>query len=333
MSMFSLHLRGRPTTYWRPAAGKTAALRAGPDTAAPDGNPNPGTTMTEGSSSLAALRQQIDGIDDAVHDLLMRRAAIAGEIRSSKGGGPVWRPAREAQVLRRLMERHAGRFPRATVVQIWREIMSAMVRLQGEFAVAVYATETYRTCRDLARDHFGAETPIALYSSMRAVLTAVQDGSAAVGVLPLPEDSEDAPWWPILAGMSGERPTVAARLPFAPSSPGSGDSALCVARIQPEQSGSDRSLYAIRTSPVVSRARLNDAIAAAGIRPRQLIGRGPSIADTAVFLAELEGYAGPDDSRLKRLADPDKGLAEATVFLGVYATPFEPSALADRGDV
>lgn len=289
--------------------------------------------MADGKSSLVALRQQIDGIDDALHDLLMQRAAIAGQVAQSKNGGPVWRPSREAQVLRRLMERHDGRFPRATVVQIWREIMSAMVRLQGEFAVAVYATETYRTCRDLARDHFGGETPIALYSSMRAVLTAVQDGSASVGVLPLPEDSEDAPWWPILAGMSGERPMVSAKLPFAPAPPGSGDSALCVARIQPEQSGSDRSLFALRTTPEVSRARLNDAIAASGIKPRQLIGRGTSLDNTSVFLAELEGFAGPDDARMMRLTEPKSGIAETAVFLGVYATPFEPAALADRGDV
>ncbi|MEX2454661.1 MAG: chorismate mutase [Rhodospirillaceae bacterium] len=289
--------------------------------------------MTEGKSSLAALRQQIDGIDDAIHDLLMRRAAIAGDIRTSKSGGLVWRPSREAQVLRRLIARHEGRFPRATLVQIWRELMSAMVRLQGEFAIAVYATETSRTCRDLARDHFGAETPIALYSSMRAVLTAVQDGSASVGVLPLPEDSEDAPWWPILAGMSGERPHVAAKLPFAPAPGTNGDSAFCISRIAAEQSGSDRSLFAIRTNPETSRARLNDAIAASGIRPRQLIGRGESLDNTSVFLAELDGFAGPDDPRLARLADPKTGIAEAAVFLGVYATPFEAGDLADRGDV
>lgn len=312
--------------------GSCGALR--PDKSLPPIEiPDPGDTMNEGNSSLAALRQQIDGIDDALHDLLMRRAAIAGEVRASKSSGQVWRPSREAQVLRRLIERHEGRFPRATVVQIWREIMSAMVRLQGEFAVAVYATENDRHCRDLARDHFGAETPLALYGSTRAVIIAVQDGSASVGVLPSPQDSEDAPWWPLLASMSGDRPTVSARLPFAPTAPGTGDSALCVSTVPADRSGDDRSLFAIRTSPETSRARLNDAIAAAGIRPLQLIGRGRSHDNTSMFLAELDGFAGPDDPRLARLAAPESGIADAAIFLGAYATPFDPAALADSGDL
>ncbi len=286
--------------------------------------------MSEGNTPLAALREEINGIDDQIHELLMRRAAIAADVRDTKQGAPVWRPAREAQILRRLISRHKGPFPRTTVVQVWREIVSAMVRLQGEFAVAVYATENNRMCRDMARDHFGAETPLALYSSARAVLTAVQDGSATVGVLPIPEESEETPWWPILAGMSGSGTAVCARLPFAPSAPGIGDSALCVASIPPDESGNDRSLFVLLTSPEVSRARLNDAIAAAGIKPLRLIGRGTPPDNTSVFLAELEGFAGPDDPRLARLTDPDTGLVEAATFIGVYAVPFDAGEIADR---
>lgn len=288
--------------------------------------------MSEGNTPLAELRDEINGIDNQIHELLMRRAAIAALVRDSKQGGPVWRPAREAQILRRLIDRHAGPFPRTTIIQIWREIVSAMVRLQGEFAVAVYATENNRLCRDMARDHFGAETPLALYSSARAVLTAVQDGSATVGVLPIPEESEAAPWWPILAGMSGAGTAVCARLPFAPGAPGNGDSALCVATIPPDESGIDRSLFVLRTSPEVSRARLNDAIAAAGIKPLRLIGRGTPPDNTSVFLAELDGFAGPDDPRVARLTDPDTGLVEAAIFIGVYAVPFDAKDIADRGD-
>lgn len=287
--------------------------------------------MSDGKQPLSALREKIDGIDNALHDLLMERAGVAAAIRDSKTEGPVWRPAREAQVLRRLIDRHDGPFPRATIVQIWREIVSAMVRLQGEFAVAVYAGDESRWCRDMARDHFGAETPLAFYSSTRAVLTAVQDGSATVGVLPSPEDSENAPWWPALAGMSGSRPTVCAQLPFGPTAPGNGDSAVCVADILPEASGDDRSLFAFRTNPEISRARLSSAISAAGIKPRRLIGRGASTDDTSLFLAELDDFAAPDDARLTRLADPDDGIAEAVIFLGAYATPFDATDLAYRG--
>ena len=110
-------------------------------------------------------------------------------------------PREEAQILRRLIARHKGPFPRSTIVQLWREIVSAMVRIQGELKVAVYAPDGIHTCREMARDHFGAGTPLSLHSSARAVLNSVQDGKATVGILPFPEDGEAAPWWTVLAAM------------------------------------------------------------------------------------------------------------------------------------
>jgi hypothetical protein len=51
-----------------------------------------------------------------------------------------------------------------------------------------------------------------------------------------------------------------------------------------------------------------------------------------VFLAELDGYAGPDDARIARLTDPATGIVEAANFIGVYALPFSAGDIADRGD-
>ena len=87
----------------------------------------------------------------------------------------------------------------------------------------------------------------------------------------------------------------------------------------------------LRTDPEVSRARLNAAIAAAGIKPLRLIGRGTPPDGTSVFLAELEGFAGPGDPRLVSLTDPQTGIVEAAIFLGVYATPFDAGDIADTG--
>lgn len=292
-----------------------------------------GQTMSEGKLNLTVLREELDGIDNDVHDLLMRRAAIAAGVRASKGDAPVWRPAREAQILRRLIARHAGPFPKATIVQIWREVISAMVRLQGEFSIAVYAPDGARLCRDLARNHFGAETPLSIHSSARAVLTAVQEGAATVGVLPIPEDSEEAPWWQTMAGIASGGLSICARLPFTPATPSNGGSALCVSTTTADESGNDKSFFVLRTFPEVSRARLNNAISAAGIKPVRLIGHGAPLDGMSVFLSELEGFTGPDDSRIARLADQGEGMVESAVFLGAYATPFTNDDIADHGEV
>jgi len=90
---------------------------------------------------LSDLRREIDAIDDALHDLLMRRVTLTGRVAASKpSDGVALRPAREAEILRRLVGRHEGRFPKAVVARIWREIISANTALQGPFAIAVVAS-------------------------------------------------------------------------------------------------------------------------------------------------------------------------------------------------
>ena len=84
-------------------------------------------------TSLAALRAEIDAIDDALHDLVMRRAAVVARMAASrvKGDASSLRPGREASILRRLLARHSGALPPAALVRLWREILSASNAMQG----------------------------------------------------------------------------------------------------------------------------------------------------------------------------------------------------------
>ena len=79
------------------------------------------------SPDLASLRAEIDSIDDAVHDLLMRRAALSARMAASrvKNDSFPYRPGREAGILRRLLARHHPPLPAGTMVRIWREIIAA----------------------------------------------------------------------------------------------------------------------------------------------------------------------------------------------------------------
>ena len=60
--------------------------------------------MSDSRESLEELRREIDRIDDQMHDLIIRRAEMAQRVRQVKGDGPAFRPAREAQLLRRLIQ-------------------------------------------------------------------------------------------------------------------------------------------------------------------------------------------------------------------------------------
>src|SRR5258708_5333100 len=126
-------------------------------------------------SDLKGLRRRLDEIDDKLQDLLIYRSEIVSLVAASKkdANHPSFQPAREAEITRRLVGRHRGAFPVATLIRMWREMLAATVRLQSPFSVAVFAPADRPGCWDLARDHYGSNTPISAYDTMGQVIRAV----------------------------------------------------------------------------------------------------------------------------------------------------------------
>src|SRR5205085_7553430 len=126
-----------------------------------------GGVMRKSTDMLEDLRSEIDQIDDALHDLLMQRAEVSGEIAKVKqardpqrqGLVPAFRPAREAAILRRLLSRHKGSIPDRVMARIWREIIAASLRAQANFQLHVYAGD-HQELVDLAHGHFGSFMPV-----------------------------------------------------------------------------------------------------------------------------------------------------------------------------
>lgn len=284
-------------------------------------------TGADPAARLAALRAEIDRLDDLMHDTLMLRAAIVGELAASgvKRGSP-YRPAREAQILRRLLGRHRGRLPKQAVVGMWREMLAATIAMQGPFAVAVWNPEPGAGAVALAREQFGSVTPIRWMRSTAQVLYAVAEGEAQAGVLPLPADDPNAegandPWW--ISLMRGERPalSVIARLPFVTlrTEGASRAAALVVAAIPPEASGDDRSLVAFHATDAMSRARIGERLSAAGLAPRDLVLHRPERGPMAC-LAEVDGMVAADDPRLAALVEAGTAMT-GPVVIGAWPVP------------
>lgn len=303
--------------------------------------------MSEGASAIEGLRREIDEIDTAVHDLLMRRAEVAARIGALKNGGNgaatangtdsvFLRPAREAVVLRRLVERHHGALPWATIVRIWRELMSALVRVQGPFAVAVYGPEGLPADLaggywDLARDHFGTHTPMSVHDSAVQVMRAVSEGRATVGLLPLPRDDDTDPWWRYLMSTDPKIPRVLARLPFGlpGAARGRAVEALAVGCVPSEPTGDDRSLFVLETPVETSRSALRDALGTAGFAVPYTLGwRPPQEPGLCFHLTELEGFVTTEDERWRSIAARHGNSLHHVWPIGAYAVPLDPARIA-----
>ena len=287
--------------------------------------------MAASGRTLDALRREIDRIDDEIHDLLMRRAAVVDEIRHSKGaeGGSYLRPGREAAILRRLLARHSGNLPKASLVRIWREIMAAVAQLQGPFNVAVFAPPEYPGYWDLARDHFGSATPMTRYASVDHVIRAASEGPNTIAVLPFPHEASPDPWWRFLASEDEAKLRIVARLPFfrVPGRP-ENVTAYAVARMEPEKTGRDRSLFAIETANEVSRSHFQSALKRAGFDPR-FVGEWTRAEKGFLHLVEVAGFIGLEDPRFEKLGEWQEGAITSIIPVGGYAEPLGEDEIAE----
>jgi len=272
-------------------------------------------------SELAALRAEIDRLDDALHDTLMRRAEVVARIGGLgvKGRSPL-RPGREAAVLRRLLARHSGPMPRSAVARIWREIVAGSSLQQGGFIIAVFNTEPGTGYLQAAREQYGALTPMRVHRSPAHAIGDVSVGEAVAAVLPLPAE-EDGPgsWWTALMHQPEDAPRihVVARLPFwERRSEAATPAAVVVAAVPPDPSGDDRTLIAFEAAGDVSRARLIGALEAAGLTPDTLLRRREG--DVLHVLVDCAGAIPDNDPRLASLS---AFASRPPVVLGSYAVP------------
>ncbi|HEY0328216.1 MAG TPA: chorismate mutase [Rhodopseudomonas sp.] len=171
------------------------------------------STLPPSPPSLADLRREIDGIDEQVHNLLMQRADIIDRLISVKQTqevGSAFRPAREADMMRRLVQRHHGILPLDTVESIWRVIIATFTYVQAPFAVHADLSLGESAMRDSARFHFGFTVPFVPHFSASA---AVEGVSRSKGDLALVSaTSSRTPWWVALETPGA--PKIIARLPF-----------------------------------------------------------------------------------------------------------------------
>jgi chorismate mutase / prephenate dehydratase len=293
--------------------------------ASPSKEPSPQDGWRGDPGSLAALREELDRLDDALHDTLIRRAEVIERV--AKTGKPAaYRPGREAAIIRRLLARHSGSLPPHVVVRIWREMLAGTTAMQGGFAVAVCQADAAAGFIQVAREHFGALTPVHVHRSPAQAIAEVSAGTASVAVLPIPSETEPprAAWWTALLHRDSPRIHVVGRLPFWARRPegAPGVQALVIAPAAPDPSGRDCSLLGLEFDLDVSRARLTAAVTASGFTPGTIILRRDAGAQVAHALVEVEGFLAEDDARLVGIATA----LRPPVILGAYAVPEEGGA-------
>jgi chorismate mutase / prephenate dehydratase len=286
--------------------------------------------MSDSQSDLEHLRRRIDEIDDRLQDLLIERVNVVAGVaahKRSNNSADAHQPAREAEILRRLVSRSQV-FPPATLVRMWRELLAATVRMQSNFTIAVYSPPDAQGYWDIARDHYGSHTPILSYRSAVQVIRAVTEGQATIGVLPIPEEEEPDPWWRHLLSTHDNAPHVIARLPFGARGNARSDTgdALAIGRGVEKPTGRDRTLIATENAPDISRGRMFSILSALDLGCSFMA--SCQHADVANTLIEIDGFVPMSDPRLQRFQDQLGSSLYRLLRFGGYAMPLSQAELA-----
>jgi chorismate mutase/prephenate dehydratase len=143
------------------------------------------------SDALKKHREQIDAIDEQLLKLVSERAGHASAIGSLKGEGPIYRPEREAQILRRLLEQNPGPLSGEAVTAIFRTVMSNCRALEKDLAVAFLGPlGTYS--EEAAIKQFGGLGSPVQCATIDEVFRMVETGHADYGVVPVENSTEGA---------------------------------------------------------------------------------------------------------------------------------------------
>ncbi len=140
---------------------------------------------------LGELRARIDGIDAQILDLLAERAEVVAGVAEAKRerGAPALDPEREKHLLERILARGAGRFPKRSLLAVYREILSGSVSLQARVTVA-YLGPVGTYSHVAARTLFGLAPRYVEEATIEGVFDAVRRERALYGVVPLENSTE-----------------------------------------------------------------------------------------------------------------------------------------------
>jgi chorismate mutase / prephenate dehydratase len=145
------------------------------------------------AADLPMLREHIDGIDRRIQQLISARARYAAHVGRAKGplaaAVDYYRPERESQVLRRVVDRNDGPLGDDVLVRLFREIMSACLAQQEPLKIGFLGPEGTHSQQAVFR-HFGHSVHGLPLASIEEVFQEVVSSNADFGIVPVENSTQ-----------------------------------------------------------------------------------------------------------------------------------------------
>ena len=140
------------------------------------------------------LRKQIDKIDLQILDLLKKRSKIAKNIGKEKKSNNLFRPERQANILRNILKKNNNNLNPLYILSFWRSIFLSQIDVQGGIKLII-SNNIANSYIKTIYDYFSHDIEIITMNNTSKALEKVYDGKNILTILPYPSKNKVTKWW------------------------------------------------------------------------------------------------------------------------------------------
>ncbi len=284
-------------------------------------------------TSLSALRQEIDAIDNSIVSALEQRMEVIDRVAKLKAENNekfFIRSNREADMIKDLINKSQNNLPKNLIISIWRKIITEENMREQNLRIAINNPHNLPNYASLVREYYNEIVPLHNFDSPNNTIAALQKGEAEIAIFSLPKASQEEKkedskenWWISLANnKDGLR--VFAKIPFFEfdKKDNNDPELVAVAVKNPEKSSDDLSLLYVEAAKEVSKLQIINELKNHGLSSKILKSVRLNQVDGMVFyLIEADGFFLETDEVIKNLSKSK--IRPYIKILGHYARPIK----------
>lgn len=253
--------------------------------------------------TLLQLRKSIDKIDDKIIDLLNERIDIISKVSEYKKSIKdkfFIKSAREADMIKNLVNKANPKFPKSTIVNIWRKIITSANVLEQDLVVGIHNPKQNPGYEYLIKEYYGDFVPVNHHDNATDIIADLEKGNIRIGVFALTK-SLNQHWWLNLAN-NNSKIKIFAKIPFVryQKDQQQNDDLFIVAIKDAERSQDDNTLLSIELDNNISKTQIQNILSEVGLKGEVLrSAKLEQVNDITFHLLQLEGFFDESDKEIK----------------------------------
>jgi hypothetical protein len=236
--------------------------------------------------------------------------------------------SREADMIKNLLTKFEGYFPKPALINIWRQIITASNMVEQPLQIAIHNPSNISDYIYITKEYYNNSVPLKVFSSTAGIISEIEKKEAQIGIFALPKEGESGDdigdnWWVSLANNKlGLK--VFAKLPLVEFTDKTNDhnkiQLVAVAIKTAEKSLEDNSLLYLEASKETTKSQILNCLKEQNLEGKILKSTKLRQVDGIVFhLVELSGFYEEEDAAIKNLGKTK--IKPYAKILGHYPKP------------